>query len=311
MMGFMGSNTTSGTSTSTSAGPTETAHPVLCDLDGVVWLSHHPIPGSVEAIARLRAAGHRVVFVTNNSFATVIEQERALENIGIPARGDVVTSSMAAGTLLAPGQRVLVCGGPGIVEAVRVAGADVVSHAEFDAGNSGSRSSRVDAVIVGFHRDFDYESMRRAARAVRDGARFIGTNEDATYPTSEGEIPGGGSILAAIRTAVGHDPVVAGKPHRTMAACVREMLASSSTDSTAGALDAPATRDPLWNAVMVGDRPATDGRFAREVGCRFALVRSGVSSVDDELAASSRTDAVRVDIEAADLAGVADVILGP
>ena len=48
---------------------------VLCDLDGVVWLSHHPIPGSVEAIARLRAAGHRVLFVTNNSTAKVGRDE--------------------------------------------------------------------------------------------------------------------------------------------------------------------------------------------------------------------------------------------
>ncbi|MGA1366279.1 MAG: TIGR01458 family HAD-type hydrolase, partial [Ilumatobacteraceae bacterium] len=43
------------------------AAPILCDLDGVVWLSHEPIAGSVEAIAALRSAGHRVLFVTNNS----------------------------------------------------------------------------------------------------------------------------------------------------------------------------------------------------------------------------------------------------
>ena len=48
---------------------------VLSDLDGVVWLAHQPIPGSVEAIARLRAAGHRVLFVTNKSAALVQEQE--------------------------------------------------------------------------------------------------------------------------------------------------------------------------------------------------------------------------------------------
>ena len=39
---------------------------VLCDLDGVVWLMHQPIKGSVDAIARIREAGHRVLFVTNN-----------------------------------------------------------------------------------------------------------------------------------------------------------------------------------------------------------------------------------------------------
>ena len=58
---------------------------VLCDLDGVVWLTHQPIPGSVDAIARIREAGHRVLFVTNNSYATADDQARILEEIGIPA----------------------------------------------------------------------------------------------------------------------------------------------------------------------------------------------------------------------------------
>ena len=34
-----------------------------------------PIPGSVDAVARLRAGGRRVVFVTNNSSALVATQE--------------------------------------------------------------------------------------------------------------------------------------------------------------------------------------------------------------------------------------------
>jgi len=46
--------------------------PVLCDLDGVVWLAHRPIPGSVEAIARLRTGGHRVLFVTNMGLGCII-----------------------------------------------------------------------------------------------------------------------------------------------------------------------------------------------------------------------------------------------
>ena len=73
--------------------------PVFCDLDGVVWLAHRPIPGSVEAVARLRAAGHRVLFVTNNSAATVAEQVGALDRIGIAAGGDVLTSARAAALL--------------------------------------------------------------------------------------------------------------------------------------------------------------------------------------------------------------------
>ena len=85
-------------------------------------------------------------------------------------------------------------------------------------------SGPVDVVVVGFHRTFDYDELTRRAAAVRAGARLIGTNGDATYPTPDGEIPGGGAILAAIAVAGGVDPVVAGKPHEPMAALVRAQV---------------------------------------------------------------------------------------
>ena len=104
--------------------------PVLCDLDGVVWLANRPIDGSVDAIARLRAAGHRVLFVTNNSSAEVAVQEAALAAIGVPAEGDVLTSAQAAALLVAPGERAIACAGAGVVEALRRQGAIVL-----DAGD--------------------------------------------------------------------------------------------------------------------------------------------------------------------------------
>ena len=238
----------------------------LLDLDGVVWLAHRPIPGSVEAVARLRAGGWRVLFVTNNSAATVERQEEALASIGIPAHGDVLTSAMAAAQLIHDGERVLVCGGPGVIQAVERRGAVPVRNAALDdptgAFEAGSFDpGRFDAVIVGIHHDFDYAGLRRAATAVRRGARLIGTNDDATYPTPHGPIPGGGAILAAVAVASGVDPVIAGKPHEPMAALVRAVVGS----------------DRAAAATMVGDRPDTDGRFARALGCSFALVWTGVT----------------------------------
>ena len=102
---------------------------ILCDLDGVVWLMHQPITGSVDAISRLREAGHRVLFVTNNSHSSANEQASVLESIGIPADGDVVTASQSAGALLHVGERVLTCGGPGVMQAITDAGAIVVGVA--------------------------------------------------------------------------------------------------------------------------------------------------------------------------------------
>jgi 4-nitrophenyl phosphatase len=226
---------------------------VLCDLDGVVWLSHQPIPGSVAAIARLRSAGHRVLFVTNNSAARVEAQEAALAAIGIPAEGDVLTSSMAAALLLQPGERALVAGGDGVVQALERRGVVCVAAADVDAG------ARVDAVVVGLHRTFDYAGLTRAVKAVHRGARLIGTNDDATYPTPEGPIPGGGSILAAVQTAAGVEPQIAGKPHVPMASLVRDTIGAAAAAS----------------ALMVGDRPSTDGLFARTLGCGYAMCGAG------------------------------------
>ena len=117
---------------------------MLCDLDGVVWLAHHPIAGSVEAIAALQASGRRVLFVTNNSSATIATQEAALAKVGIDATGDVVSSAMAAALLLEPGQRALVAGGPGVVEALEARGVTaIVNDGETAPGRGSTRSSSV------------------------------------------------------------------------------------------------------------------------------------------------------------------------
>jgi glycerol 3-phosphatase-2 len=248
---------------------------VLCDLDGVVWLAHEPIPGSVEAIAALRSAGRRVVFVTNNSASIIAEHVASLEAIGISAVGDVISSSVAAALLVEPSERVLVTGGQGIVEAVEASGAiAVVNDGTVDGRNGG-----FDAVLVGLHRDFDYQR----------------TNSDSTYPTPSGLEPGGGSILAAVATAGDTVPTIAGKPHAPMARAIEQHLSAD------GAPFDPAT------AVMVGDRPETDGLMAARIGCRFALVRSGVNGPNERLAGY---DDLVIDFDLPDLAALSVLILG-
>jgi ribonucleotide monophosphatase NagD (HAD superfamily) len=62
------------------------------------------------------------------------------------------------------------------------------------------------------------------------------------------------------------------------------------------------TQEPFvaQRVVMVGDRPETDGLFAARLGCRFALVRSGVSAADDVIDGD-----IHIDLDVADLAEVA------
>lgn len=239
------------------------------DLDGVVWLAETPIPGAAEAVARLRDRGERVVFLTNNSSPTVDDYVKKLAGMGIPADAeDVLTSAQAAARLMEPGSTALLCAGPGVAEALETRGVRVV------------REGPADAVVVGWHKDFDFARLAAATAAIHGGARLVGTNEDATYPTPTGQLPGGGALLAAVATAGGVTPMVAGKPHLPMADLVAERV---------GAVE-----------VMVGDRPSTDGVFARRLEARFALVLSGVTS------AAQLPVAPVPDVVAPDLAALVD-----
>ena len=260
---------------------------VFSDLDGVIWRTHRAIEGSVEAVRRLQQAGWRVVFVTNNGSALPEEQEAKLASFGIEATGDVITSAMAAALLVEPGERALVCGGPGVVHALRGRGVEVVDiHdvMEDEAASAVGNAPDVDAVVVAFHRSFGFDSLRIGIESLAKGARLVGTNDDATYPTPDGPIPGGGSIVAAVATASGTRPVIAGKPHEPMARLVRRHF----PDLDVGG---------MW---MVGDRLSTDGAFARLLGCRFARVRSNVSEKEGD---------VPVTLERNSLAEVVDEIL--
>ncbi len=207
-----------------------------------------------------------MVFITNNSAHVVTEVVRKLHGMDIGASDDdIVTSAQAAATLVQPGETALVCAGKGVDEALQRRGVKTV------------RSGRVDAVVVGWHREFDYDGLTAAVRAVRNGARLIGTNADATYPTMTGPLPGGGALLAAVSYASGVEPEVAGKPNKAMVQLVRERF---------GGIE-----------VMVGDRAETDGTLAHRLGAKFALVLSGVTG-EAELPVVPEPAAVAADLAA-------------
>lgn len=228
------------------------------DLDGVIWSGIEPIAGSAAAVAQLRSAGHSVVFVTNNSFATIAQQEAKLGSFGIDATGAVISSAQAAASLVSEGERVLVLGGPGVVEALEARSIDVVAVEEIVDGQAAVVAAAVDAVIVGLDWQLDYHRLSAAVQAILAGARFIATNTDSTYPSERGLLPGAGAIVAAVAAATGVTPTVAGKPEQPAADLVRARYGT--------------------RGIMVGDRPETDGAFAVSLGYDFGLVLSGVTT---------------------------------
>lgn len=214
---------------------------IVIDLDGVVWLSGEGLPGAADATSRLRDAGFDVLFATNNSSPTTAQLVERLATVGIDADEElVITSAHAAAFVASSFGSVHVVGEVGVQAAV-----DALALI---------RSDEPEAVVVGWSRNFTFDVVAEVARMIRQGATFIATNDDATHPTPAGLLPGTGALVAAIATAAEATPMIAGKPGTPMAQLVRERRANV--------------------VLMVGDRPATDGRFAEVLGVPFGLVLS-------------------------------------
>jgi 4-nitrophenyl phosphatase len=221
------------------------------DLDGVVWLAGQAIPGSAEAVHRLRDAGHRVAFVTNNSTPTVAEYVARLDRAGIEVESDeLVTSAQAAASLLEPGTQAGCVGGEGVLEALAARGVEVVGV-----------EAKPAAVVVGRSLRLDFDELAGASTAIRQGARFVATNTDATFPTPHGPEPGAGALVAYLQVGSGRTAEVAGKPQAAMAELVRSRFGSPD--------------------VVVGDRAETDGAFAARIRAPFVLVLTGVTQRSD------------------------------
>jgi HAD superfamily hydrolase (TIGR01457 family) len=233
----------------------------IIDLDGVLYLLDTPIDGSPETVNRLAAAGKEFVFLTNNSSATPRQYVEKLGRFGMDiSTGQVVTSSQAIGRHLelnhqASGKSAFAIGEDGLLEELEARGLRLVE---------GEEARAAEFVFVGWDRKFDFEKLKTAVIALRNGAVYIAANTDATYPTPQGLWPGAGTIVAAVTTGSGREPFVAGKPNPLMVD-----LALSRAGVRAG------------SALLVGDRLDSDILAGSAAGVDTLLVLTGVSSKSD------------------------------
>ncbi|WP_020578062.1 HAD-IIA family hydrolase [Actinopolymorpha alba] len=230
---------------------------VICDLDGTVYRSGVPFPGAVDALARVRAAGVRVLFVSNNPLRDAASYAERLSKLGIPTEPtDILTSGAVMARWLrahTPGARVLLLGEDSLRTELTSAGANIVDRGE-----------EAEVVVASFDRTFRYATWLEAFRAIRAGARFVATNPDPTCPVEGGEVPDCGGIIAALEATTGHSvEAVAGKPSSLMLAAALEALGCSERE-----------------VVIVGDRVGTDIELGRRGGVATALVLTGVTSRD-------------------------------
>jgi 4-nitrophenyl phosphatase len=234
--------------------PHSSLYALILDMDGVLWRGTQPL-GDLPALFRLMERKNlRVVLATNNATLSVMDYQKKIRGFGVVLEDwQIVNSAQAVAHFLVRrfpgGGRVNVLGEAGLIRTLAEQG---FQNAEHD----------VVAVVAGLDRYLTYDKLTQAALLIRDGALFIGTNPDRTYPMPGGRlVPGAGAVLAALEASTDVAPIIIGKPAPEMYQVAMERLGSQPEET-----------------LVVGDRLETDIAGAQALGCHTALVLSGVTT---------------------------------
>ncbi len=238
-------------------GITSEIQALLFDMDGVLWKKESPIGDLAAFFHAINDRKIRYGFITNNGSKSIQTYQNKLKDFGVFCEQKYILNSGEATAYLLEqrfpkGGLVYIVGEAGLLETLAARG---YLHTE-------DPQAKILAVIVGLDRTFTYEKMHRAADYIRSGIPFYGTNGDKTFPYPEGEVPGAGSILAAIEAASGVSPLIAGKPEPLLFELMLSRLGVSPQ-----------------HALVIGDRLETDILGGIHAGCPTLLVLSGISTL--------------------------------
>lgn len=231
---------------------------VLLDMDGVLYVGNHGLPGVQEMLDYLDASGRRWLCVTNNSSRTSANFSEKLAGMGVSVPPDrILGSAEATASWLAQqtpaGTKVLLMGEQSIRDQMLSKGFELVTD-PYEA----------EVVVATIFFGLNYSILTDLTLAIRNGARFVATNPDPSLPTERGQVPGTGSLVALLSTASGKRPEFVGKPYPGMYQQAMQRVGTP-----------PAT------TLMVGDRYDTDIAGALDLGMMTAGVTTGVTSATE------------------------------
>ncbi len=256
---------------------------VVMDMDGVVYRGDTPVPGAIETMQVLNSHGINVAFLTNNASRHRVELVEKLLHMGLPCHIDQMWGSAYTTarylSVEAPQSKIFPIGMPGMMREFTEVGLNIISNPD-----------EATHVVVGLDRNFTYEKLTCAHRAICAGANFIATNLDVTFPDSPSTtVPGAGALAAALQASTGVTPKVIGKPQTTGIALI--------ADSWGVEPEA---------IVAVGDRLDTDIAAAKAFGCVAVLVLTGIASQAD---AAKATGFHKPDVILQDLTELIPILL--
>jgi HAD superfamily hydrolase (TIGR01458 family) len=228
---------------------------LLLDIDGVLAVSWEPIPGALDALARLRGMGIPFRLITNTTTHTRSALAEILRRAGFDVEDQEVVTAVGA---TAAHLRTHHSGAKAFVLSDGDPRPDLEGIELVDVHDANT------IVIGGAGPDFSYETLNRAFKRLVDGAVLVGMHRNMYWRTSEGLELDGGAYIAGLEEAAGVTATICGKP------------APAFFESALGLLGAPADR-----VAMVGDDIVNDVLGAQAVGLTGVLVRTGKFREED------------------------------
>lgn len=248
---------------------------LILDIDGVLYEGQRALPGAVELVTWLNAHSFPYVLFSNNTTRPLQGHVDQLDGLGMPVpAASILTAARVTAAVLAaesPAALCLAVGEAGLSEALQAAGLDLLQ----DGADSRLEQGGVKYVVVGLDREFNYEKLRVATRALRMGAELISSNPDLLYPNGNELIPASGVIQAALEAAAGVTARVIGKPELAGFRQALQILG----------------RSP-HQVAMLGNQLETDILGARRAGLWPFLVLSSITPFFDPHAAPVQPDGV-------------------
>lgn len=250
----------------------DTIKGLILDMDGVLWRGSETIGNLSEIFSRFYQRGWQISLATNNATRTISQYVERLTSYNVVVEPwQIINSAIATAQYLhdrfPQGGPVYLIGETGLIEALEQQGFY-------------QSEQNVIAVVASMDRHLTYDKLRKATLLIRGGALFVATNSDRTFPAPEGLVPGAGSILAALEAACYAAAIITGKPSPAMYHIALARLGLSP-----------------FETLVVGDRAETDIAGAQAIGCRTALVLSGVTSLDEANAWRPAPDLIIDDLD--------------
>lgn len=230
----------------------------LLDMDGTIYLGNKLIDGAKDFLDKIKFSGKKYIFLTNNASKDKLEYVKKLEKLGIEASKDEVFSSADA-TISYFKQigkkRLFLVGNTSLKNQLEEVGFEIITE----------RNKEIDAVLVSFDTELNYEKLWIACDYLQDGYDYFATHPDFVCPLDAGRImPDAGSIIELLNACVNRRPIVIGKPESKMIESLTEKYKVDKND-----------------LIMVGDRLYTDIAMGHRAGIKSILVLSGETSLAD------------------------------